>query len=349
MIYANIYTDGHSNNSLFGLHDPIHRHNPTYIPRALRETFLANGIEINTPDCNEGHPVSFDIHLEGRPLAKGGTPRFLIALENPHINPLNCNRDHLLQFDKAFSWDLRVQDMANVVPIVYPHALLAHDWGIADKRTIFSCLINANKAYKTESPGDLYKERLKTIRWYEQQAPGKFELYGLGWDKATPAFTLAGRLQRSMTQAKSKLFGLPPFPSYKGEVALKSDVLKKSCFTYCYENSTGLDNYITEKIFDALTCGCIPIYWGAGNIQKYVPEGCFIDRSSFESTAEVHRYISQMTEFECQGYRHRIKTFLSSKEIVQFSAATFANTIVQAVCKDLGLPYQPTHPTPEAS
>lgn len=341
MIYANIYTDGHARNSLFGAEDPIHRHNPTLTPRILRATLLAQGIELNTPDLNTAKPVSFDLHLEARPLAQSHPRQYLIALENPNINPLNCDRDHVRLFDKVFSWDRRIHDMGNVVPIFYPHPLAEQTWPPSDERRIFSCLINANKAYKAASPGDLYQERIKTIRWYEKNAPSQFELYGLGWDKATPAFNFPGRLRRSFSQAKKKLLGIPPFPSYRGEVAFKSEILSQSVFSYCYENSEGLDNYVTEKIFDSLLCGCIPIYWGASNIRELIPENCFIDRTLFSNTAAVHQHISNLTRTECQTYRDNIQTFIHSRQVSRFSATAFANTIAQEICADLHVPFTP--------
>jgi hypothetical protein len=66
MIYGNVFADGRNNNSLFEMDDNIHRYNPTYMPRLLREAFLAHGIEINTPDINQRRPVAFDLHFEGR-------------------------------------------------------------------------------------------------------------------------------------------------------------------------------------------------------------------------------------------------------------------------------------------
>ena len=38
-----------------------------------------------------------------------------------------------------------------------------------------------------------------------------------------------------------------------------------------------VNGYVTEKIFDAFKAGCVPVYWGAENITKYVPAECFID------------------------------------------------------------------------
>lgn len=36
------------------------------------------------------------------------------------------------------------------------------------------------------------------------------------------------------------------------------------------ENSLAVD-YVTEKVYDALTAGCIPTYWGASNVADYIP------------------------------------------------------------------------------
>ena len=67
MIYANIHAEGRSNNSLFQNDDAVHRHNPTYTPRLLRQTFLAQGIELPVPELQRlGNAVR---HQHHRPLA----------------------------------------------------------------------------------------------------------------------------------------------------------------------------------------------------------------------------------------------------------------------------------------
>lgn len=44
----------------------------------------------------------------------------------------------------------------------------------------------------------------------------------------------------------------------------KIDFLKQYKFNICPEN-TDTDGYVTEKIFESINGGCIPIYWGAHN------------------------------------------------------------------------------------
>lgn len=335
MIYGNVHADGHGNNSLFGEQDSIHRYNPTHMPRLLRQAFFAQGIEINTPDINRGRQITFDLHLEGRQFAEDGIPKYLIALENPNHNRLNENRDYCGRFAKVFAWDVRLHDLPNAIKILIPHHLSHDRFPGHAERDIFSCLINANKAFREILPSDLYLERINTIRWYERHAPDKFELYGMGWAKPTPAFDIWGKVRRSVPSLKAKLFGHKPFPSYRGEVNDKGEVLGRSKFSYCYENSMGLSNYITEKIFDSFSSGCVPVYWGASNVQEYIPPNCFVDRRQFKGTAEVHRYLMSITPEEYGQMQTNIADFMRSEKAYLFSAEHFSSTIANTIASDI--------------
>jgi hypothetical protein len=301
----------------------------------LRHLFLKQGIEINTPDVNAGRNIAFELHLEGRPLGERTLPRYMIALENPNINKLNASSDYCQQFDRVFAWDKRLFHLANVVPILIPHPMVCEEFPGLEQRALFSCLINANKAFKEVLPTDLYLERLATIRWYEKHAPDQFALYGMGWEKSVPAFTAMGRLARLGSRLRTRLLGLPPFPSFRGAIRDKATVLHNARFSYCYENSRDLSNYITEKIFDSLVHGCVPIYWGADNVLDHIPANCFIDRRKFRNTAEVHRYLLSIPPAEFAQYQYRIAQYLQSDAAQQFSSQTFANCIVDQVTRHL--------------
>ncbi|MBI5890613.1 MAG: hypothetical protein HZB47_08040 [Nitrosomonadales bacterium] len=334
MIYSNVHAAGHSNNSMFAAEDSVHRFNPTYIPRTLREAFLKQGIEINTPDMNQGKLIAFDLFFEGREFAEDGIPKYLIALENPNINRLNENRAYCKRFRKVFAWDKRLQDLPNVVPIMVPNRLEFDPFPTFAERDIFSCLINANKAFREPLPNDLYQERIKTIRWYERNAPGYFELYGMGWQKPAPAYDLWGKLKRSIASLRVKLHGYKPFPSYRGEVRDKASVMRRSKFAYCYENTLGPDNYITEKIFDSFLNGCVPVYWGAENVLDHIPAECFIDRRDFRDTAAVHLHLLEITQERYGRYQADIAAFLRSEWAQPFGAGCFAQIIVDSVVCD---------------
>jgi alpha(1,3/1,4) fucosyltransferase len=335
MIYGNVYIDGHSNNSLFAEEDDVHRYNPTTTPRLLRQAFLDKGVEINTPDVNQGRKISFDLHIEGRQFVANDIPQYLIALENPNINKLNASPEYCGKFTGVFAWDKRLFNLPNIVQILIPHPLAHAPFPGFVERDIFSCLINANKAFKENLPSDLYLERINTIRWYEKNAPDKFELYGMGWDKATPAFNFVGRVKRSASRAGTRLFGHKPFPSYRGEVRDKAEVLRRSKFSYCYENSRDLSNYITEKILDSLVNGCVPVYWGADNVLDYIPEGCFIDRRKFKDTSAVHEFLLSISAEDYAKYQFNIARFLNSEIARKFSSEYFVSVVVGRVTQDL--------------
>jgi hypothetical protein len=57
---------------------------------------------------------------------------------------------------------------------------------------------------------------------------------------------------------------------YKGYLYNKIKGLSKYRFSICIENSRE-ESYISEKFFDAVLCGTVPIYHGAPDIENYYP------------------------------------------------------------------------------
>jgi hypothetical protein len=337
MILGSVFAEGHSNNSLFQEADPTHRFNPTFTNRLLREEFGKKGVEINTADVNTKHPVDFEIHFEGRILHPGKVPRFLVALENPFINPLNADAKYFAGFRRVFTWNTGFAHLPNVREVCYPSHFVIPRWPGYEGREIFSCLINANKRFKVELPNDLYVERVSVIRWYERNAPRHFELYGLGWNKPRHESSVAGRMKRRAQRLATQLFGYRPFRSWKGELADKSSVLLRAKFAYCYENIYGLSGYVTEKIFDSLMNGCVPVYWGADDIGSRIPPDCFIDRRDFRDTEAVHAHLLSMSAKEYAQKQQAIREFLGSKSAEKYSSESFVRTIVEGVTADMGI------------
>ncbi len=337
MIYANILAPGHVKNSIFSEDDPISFYGPTYTSRLIRQNFWNYSIALNTPDLNVGEVISFEIVVEGQVSKQGNSTRYLIAQENPTINLLNQDLEYCKNFSKVFAWDRRVTEQSNGIRLMVPNQSKLFEFNSFVDREIFSCLINANKRFPVASEDDLYEERFAVIEWYQQNAPLDFSLYGRGWDKPKAGFTRKDKLIRRGKRLASQLFGYQPFPSYRGSVIHKGDVYKNSKFAYCYENTKNLENYITEKIFDAMMYGCVPIYWGAQNILDFIPKECFIDRRDFASQASLHQYLKNMPFEDFEAYQQAIYDFLRSDKILPFKAETFANLVVEEIIRDLKL------------
>lgn len=335
MLFANYYQPDRVKNASFEEIDKHHTYNPTFTNRLLRSEFLKRGIELNNPDVNQGREIAFSILHDGQPNDQIPDPKYLIATENPHICPRNKDKAYLSQFKGVFTWNTDFANLPNVRHVFIPNQIRNQPTPTFSERPIFSCIINANKAFPKGLENDLYRERLEVIRWYETHAPENFSLYGLGWGKPEPAFNASEKMMRRIKRLRSQLFGYKPFPSYAGEVADKESIYRKTKFAYCYENVANLPDYISEKIFDCFFGGCVPVYWGSNTISNHIPSSCFIDRRDFKSTAEVHRYLLQINEQEYGVYQKNIQQFLLSSKAMEFDTTSYVSTIIDTILKDL--------------
>jgi hypothetical protein len=73
--------------------------------------------------------------------------------------------------------------------------------------------------------------------------------------------------------------------------ASKLEAMTRYPFTLALENSIAED-YVTEKFFDPLRMGSVPVYLGAPNVSRFAPgEDCFIDVRDFAGPAALARHL----------------------------------------------------------
>lgn len=69
-------------------------------------------------------------------------------------------------------------------------------------------------------------------------------------------------------------------------------------FTLAFENAVEPD-YVTEKLYDALTAGSVPVYLGAPNVAEFAPAPrCYIDTARFAGPAALAAYLNRLVEDE---------------------------------------------------
>lgn len=98
----------------------------------------------------------------------------------------------------------------------------------------------------------------------------------------------------------------------------KNDTVAQYRFGMAFENSRDkyyAHGWVTEKIYDCLASGTIPIYWGAPNIDEFVPPELFIDYRKYPSAQELLRRVWDMTDAEGERMSKRGIEFWES---VQF-------------------------------
>ena len=78
----------------------------------------------------------------------------------------------------------------------------------------------------------------------------------------------------------------------------KRDVISRYKFTIAFENSIGRD-YVTEKLFDGLIAGSVPLYFGADNVEEFLPgDRCIINAADFRDPRELAEYLRHLDTHE---------------------------------------------------
>ncbi|BAY52683.1 putative fucosyltransferase [Thermostichus vulcanus NIES-2134] len=301
---------------------------------ALRDAFRAAGGDLLAIEDARSAALDFVIHVNAHRL-RHDVPAFVILAESEFIHPPNVDWRMLQQYKGIFTWmpDLVRRGIGTEICLAHPLGA-----GVVDgyqERPQLLVMIASNKALPVWRPAvDLYRERVRAIRWFEKHAPQAFALYGHDWDKSPRLPTPLGGIVHGVEFVLP--WRLQWFPSWKGVIPSKREVLRHARFSLCYENVRGLRGYITEKIFDAFCAGNVPVYWGAEDITDYIPADCFIDRRAFGDYADLYRYLTSMPETRYIQYQQAICDFLVSPAAKRFSSEIFVTTIVGKVLDTLG-------------
>lgn len=153
---------------------------------------------------------------------------------------------------------------------------------------------------------DFYAQRVQAVRHFIRRSD--FTLYGVGWDRGIPGFSAEeGRLLQTR---------------YGGAPADKSAVLAEHRFALCYEN-TAFRGYVSEKLFDCLFAGTIPVYLGAPDVDELIPSGCFIDGRDFPDLDDLEGYLRAVTPEQAARAREAATRFLDSPDFDRFRTERF--------------------------
>lgn len=257
--------------------------------------------------------------LYGECLRAGMEQRIALFLwEAPAVSQANWDPSLHELFQVIFTWNDAFVDERKFHKIHWPQTRqFPNVPEIPFRRK--KLLVNISMNKHSSHPRELYSARCATIRHFEQVRPNDFDLYGVGWDRPTRL------VQRVLP------FSWRQYPSYRGTVRHKWDVLPNYRFSVCYENIRDEPGWITEKIFDSMRAGCVPIYWGAPNITDYVDAEAFVDRRQFKSNKELEDYITGVTESEYDCFQEAMKAYLASERFALFLPPSFADTIIRVL------------------
>ena len=158
---------------------------------------------------------------------------------------------------------------------------------------------------------DLYLDRLMALEYFSKY--DDFDLWGRDWNKSVKYFRKYGQFIKK---------------SYRGITEDKFETLKSYKFSICFENCI-MGGWITEKIFDTMVAGSIPIYWGAPDVTDYIPKNCFIDFRDFKNFNELDQYLKNVDEKTYYKYIQNIKDFFASEMYLKnFGEKVFAERFI---------------------
>jgi hypothetical protein len=129
----------------------------------------------------------------------------------------------------------------------------------------------------------------------------------------------------------------PAFPSWRGPVHAKAEVLSRARFAIAYENVQGSPGYITEKIFDCFVHGCVPVYLGTPGATESIPAACYVDARAFASDLDLIDYLRTVDEPRFAAYQSAITAYLLSPAARRFTNEQFTCTLVDTIAADQGL------------
>ena len=98
----------------------------------------------------------------------------------------------------------------------------------------------------------------------------------------------------------------------KQELVQKIDGLHDYRFSIAIENSC-IPSYMTEKFYDCIIAGCVPLYYGAPNVAEYFPVDSYIllPINNFE---ECCRIIGELSESD---YERRIPALIEARSLIR--------------------------------
>lgn len=237
-----------------------------------------------------------------------GKPRILLVTEPSNQIPLNADPTNEVLFDEIFSWyGPEGGKYHRIRPITFAFPEEISPVPFEDRK--LSVMI-ASIYTRDNDPGELYSKRAETVRWFEAHHPEDLDFYGR---------------QNRYTDTR--------FKNYKGPVDEKMPVLERYRFQICYENTTSLDGYVSEKIFDAFFAGCIPVYLGCKDIENFIPKDCYVDRRDFESYEALYDFMTQVDEKQYQQYRANIDRFLQTDFAKSYNENALSEAILPVLKK----------------
>jgi hypothetical protein len=249
-------------------------------------------------------------------LPKRKTGKFL-ELPHPYQTKSNPNLPHQIELET------QIQDSPTSGDI-----FTTTNW---NRRGIFLSLIAANKV-SSQNDNNYALRR----RFANDSVANNLEIYGMLWNDSLrvkiyhrAAVGFHALRHGTIPNLKSLYGGLHKYyGNYKGAPRDKQVIIRESKFSLVIENS---NTYVSEKLFDALIGGSIPIYYGPDLSMYGISEEFLVIRHE-GTLGELKSRLENIGEKEIFLRLIAIKQFVES---VAFQNEWDAKSVFQQIAKEI--------------
>jgi alpha(1,3/1,4) fucosyltransferase len=147
---------------------------------------------------------------------------------------------------------------------------------------------------------------------------GNIDVFGAGWGHGSMRHPLSAALNLGIRR------------SARGPTPSKVEILARARFALCFENSAD-PGYHTEKLFDAMLAGAVPIYLGDPRITDSVPPDAFIDFRELRTARALRRLLDRIPPEREQEYRAAATRFLAGPAFEPYSIDAFVDRAGRAL------------------
>ena len=255
----------------------------------------------------------------------------LVIWESPVTKPSDFKDKNLDDYDLIFSPSKLWLSRPNVIYFNWPQSTKVNwtgsfeDWARRKNKVV---LFASNKFSFVH--GEMYSVRRKII----EQLDNNIDVYGLNWSKRILSIinlvkaSIRVLLSSQMHSLSLKQHAFVRPKSYFGPRATKIELMHYK-FCLVVENEI---NYVSEKLFDAISFGCIPLYIGPELSEFGLPSDIVL---RIDHVEEIENVMKQALQFEKVSFNRVLKArdFLNSERAQEYDNVKVLKEIALRICE----------------
>lgn len=250
--------------------------------------------------------------------------KVVFLMESPAVCPLEVDPGSLDNKGIFLGWNTNFIGVENFQNVFYSFDLSKLRFKTEEEFEIskLACFIGSNKF--SHHYTELYSRRRQLASsLYHREG---IDWFGQGWLRKFAGSQLLVRCWNKIDlQQLSLSCSVSSFP--------KGLIYSGYRFSLAIENSCFGSGYITEKLFDSILAGSIPLYHGGADIEQYVPKELFIDVSNADAE-QIYDLISGFNYDDYVSWIKGVVECIKNGHLAKFERLSFIEVSSNAILNE---------------